>query len=419
MSKSEIIYNWLQKKYSRKINLDRKRILKILIKLNNPHLKLKNPINFIGSDGKFTSAISLNYFLEANKKTTTIFTSPHLVDVRHRMWLKNRFITLNEIKKYERIVNKTGLKLTLFEAITMIYLLAVNNQKQIDYNLVETGLLFKGDSTRLWDIPKAQVITNINYQHQEWVVPSTIEEICKQKVGYLSKNTNIYIGKQKAKVLKIIKKILKKNPSKKIYPSSWSIKKIKSKYYYKDNKNVIPINSKYIYSSGLLNNLGLAIKIALDFNINKKTILKTIPKIKFEGRINYIEKGKLRKLIHKNEKLLLDGCHSNSAAQNLVNYLRNIQGPIYGIWGMQKNKLPEEFIKNFKGIFKKIVTIKIPSEPNALSSTELKKICNKNNYKSEEAKNIKNALSIISSKENKTIVVFGSLFLCGSYLSKN
>ena len=169
----------------------------------------------------------------------------------------------------------------------------------------------------------------------------------------------------------------------------------------------------------MLNNLGLAIKIALDFNINKKTILKTIPRIKFEGRINYIEKGKLRKLIHKNEKLLLDGCHSNSAAQNLVNYLRNIQGPIYGIWGMQKNKLPEEFIKNFKGIFKKIVTIKIPNEPNALSATELKKICNKNNYKSEEAKNIKNALSIISSKENKTIVVFGSLFLCGSYLSKN
>ena len=84
----------------------------------------------------------------------------------------------------------------------------------------------------------------------------------------------------------------------------------------------VPINSKYIYSSGLLNNLGLAIKIALDFNINKKTILKTIPKIKFEGRINYIEKGKLRKLIQKNEKLLLDGCHSNSAAQNLVNYLK-------------------------------------------------------------------------------------------------
>ena len=87
MSKSEIIYNWLHKKYTRKINLDRKRILKILIKLNNPHLKLKNPINFIGSDGKFTSAISLNYFLEANKNNST--TSEYGMDQPSRKPLRD------------------------------------------------------------------------------------------------------------------------------------------------------------------------------------------------------------------------------------------------------------------------------------------------------------------------------------------
>ena len=47
--------------------------------------------------------------------------------------------------------------------------------------------------------PLAQVVTNINYQHQEWVHPKTITEICKQKVGYLSENTRIYIGKQNFK----------------------------------------------------------------------------------------------------------------------------------------------------------------------------------------------------------------------------
>ena len=40
--------------------------------------------------------------------------------------------------------------------------------------------------------------------------PKTLEEICKQKVGYLSNNTTIYVGKQKAKTMKIIKRILKK-----------------------------------------------------------------------------------------------------------------------------------------------------------------------------------------------------------------
>ena len=71
MISSEIYYNNLQKKYSRRINLDRKRILKILDKLKFPHLNLKMPINIIGSDGKFTTAMNLITFIEASKKNTT------------------------------------------------------------------------------------------------------------------------------------------------------------------------------------------------------------------------------------------------------------------------------------------------------------------------------------------------------------
>ena len=41
MISSEIYYKNLQKKYSRRINLDRKRILKVLEKLKFPHLNLK------------------------------------------------------------------------------------------------------------------------------------------------------------------------------------------------------------------------------------------------------------------------------------------------------------------------------------------------------------------------------------------
>ena len=106
MSKSEIIYNWLQKKYTRKINLDRKRIFKILARLDNPHLNLINILSIVGSDGKFSTGFSLLCFLQADRKYCTFFSSPHLFDMRHRVWLKDRYITLNEIKKYEKKVNK-------------------------------------------------------------------------------------------------------------------------------------------------------------------------------------------------------------------------------------------------------------------------------------------------------------------------
>ncbi|MDA1198173.1 MAG: hypothetical protein O3B80_03730, partial [Proteobacteria bacterium] len=233
LSHSIELYQKLQKRYSRRINLDLGRIQKVLTALGFPQLELEQPINILGSDGKMSTLTSLQYFLQAHKKKVTTFTSPHLYDVRHRFYLKNRYITLKEIKKYTKIVESTGLQLTLFELLTCVYILAAKDQKNIDYHLVEAGLLFKKDSTNLWPEPKAQIITNINFQHQDWVKPQTLAEICRQKLDSLSQNSTLYIAKQEPKTLKIIKGILNKNKSKKIYASEFSVKKIKNYYLYK------------------------------------------------------------------------------------------------------------------------------------------------------------------------------------------
>ena len=279
--------------------------------------------------------------------------------------------------------------------------------------------MFRKDSTNLWKNPKLQVITNINFQHQNWVHPQTIEQICREKVGYLSKNSIIYIAPQDKKVLKIIKNILKKNPSKKVYASNWKIIYKNKKLFYKDKKNLLQINNSFIKSSGLIKNLGLAIKIALDLNINKKVIKKTIPKIKFEGRVQYIKKGKLKKILKKREKLLLDGCHSEKSAKNLYSYLKELKEPIYGIWGMKKDKSPDKFIKNFRNIFKKVVTVTIPGESNSIKDYQLKKVSEDQGNFTQTAKSLREALKKCSDKNKKLIVIFGSLYLVGYALSKN
>ena len=418
LSRSINLYKNLQKRYSRRINLNLERIQKVLTVLGFPHLELQQPVNILGSDGKMSTLTSIRYFLQAHKRNVTTFTSPHLYDVRHRLWLKNRFITLKELKKYTRLIESTRLKLTLFELLTCVYILAAKDQKNIYCNLVEAGLLFKKDSTNLWPEPKAQIITNINFQHQDWVNPQTLTEICNQKLSSLSQNTTIYIAKQLPRTLKIIKRILKNNKSKKVYSSQYSVKKIKNYYFYKDQKHKIPIRSKSIHSEGLINNLALSIKVALDFGVPKKTIIKTIPKIQFEGRVQYLNKGKLKKLLKPNEKLLIDGCHSIASAKNLYNHLKTLKEPIYGIWGMQKNKLPEIFIKSFKDILKKVITLIIPNEPNAIKTEKLKFIAQKY-MPTDKALNVQAALKQLSSKEKKTIVIFGSLYLIGDVLNKN
>ena len=413
---SKNLYKKLQKQYSRRINLDLKRIKKVLQKLNNPQDQVDNVINIIGSDGKNSVLTSLKYFLEANKEKVNTFTSPHLYDVRQRFWLGDRFITINEIKKYKRLIEKTKVKLTLFELLTCIYVLSAKNTDDSSFNLIESGLLFKKDSTNLWEVPMAQIITNINYQHQEWVFPKTIKEICKQKVGYLSKNTNIYVGSQKPGTLKIIKSFLEKNPSDCSFHNVWRILTIKNIKYYKDQDNFIKLVSKNIHSEGLWDNVGLAIKVALDLGVKANIIEKTVPKIKFEGRVQFI-RGKITK--KRKNRILVDGCHSYTSSKNLANFLKSQKIPAYGIWGSLKNKNPNENIKNFKGIFKKLITIKIPNETNALSASELKKIGLKNRFDTEESKNIKDALNKIPNSKRNLIVIFGSLYLVGYVLSIN
>ena len=418
MVNSEIYYNQLQKKYSRKITLGLSRIKKALKLLGNPEKNLKRPINILGSDGKYSCLRSLQYFIEANGQSTSTFVSPHLFNLRSRIWLKNRFISIREIKKYEQQISKLNVTLSLFEVLTLVYVLAASKRK-IDYNILEAGLMFFGDSTRLFNKPLVQAVTNINLQHIEWISPKTINEICRQKVGYLSNQTNIYIGKQKPKTLKIIKGILKKNKSNITYPSKWRIIYKGHNIYYKDSKHKISIQSKYIHSKGLIDNLGLAIKIALGLRIKASIIEKTIPKIFFEGRLQYLKKGKLQKIIHKNERILLDGAHSNTSAKNLYDYLKTIKLPIYCIWGMQKNKFPYKFLSNFKGIFKKIITVKIPNEKNSCTANELKTIALKQKYNAETAQNFKKGLKKITSNKPKIICFMGSLYFIGSILKNN
>ena len=418
MVNSEIYYNQLQKKYSRRITLGLSRIKKALKLLGSPEKKLKRPINILGSDGKYSCLRSLQYFIEANGQSTSAFISPHLFDLRTRIWLKNRFISLNEIKKYEKQISKLKIKLSLFEVLTLIYVLAAF-KTECSYNLIESGLLFKKDSSNIFQKPFLQVSVNINLQHIEWISPKNINEICRQKIGYLSNQTNIYIGKQKPKTLKIIKGILKKNKSNIIYPSKWRIIYKGQNIYYKDNKHKISIHSNYIHSKGLIDNLGLAIKIALDLSIKPSIIQKTIPKIFFEGRLQYLNKGKLRKFVHKKERILLDGAHSNVSGNNLYNYLKTMKLPIYCIWGMQKNKFPKEFLNNFKGIFKKIITVKIPNEKNACTADELKKIALKLKYNAETVRNFKEGLKKVTSNKPKIICFMGSLYFIGSVLKDN
>ena len=420
MSRSINLYKQLanHKLFNKTINFDLKRIKSVLKKLGNPEKKLNNVINFLGSSGKFTTLHSIKYFIEANKQTTTAYISPSLKDIKERFWMGDRYLTHQEIKQSITLIAKLQVPLTIFEVLTVVYIINASRQNT-DYQLIEAGALFAKDSTNVFDFPIAQVIVNINKQHLNFLKKKTLDEVVYQKVGFLSNFTQIYVGKQKPNVLNKIKKKLKNNKSKINYPNSWKLIKKNKHFFYKDKKNEIKINNKNIHSKGLLENLCHAIKIALDLKIDRKIIERTIPVIFFEGRFQYLKDGKIKNKLHKNEQIMLDGAHAEADAKNLANYLRNIKIPKYAVWAMMKNKEPDLFIKQFKGIFKKIITIPIENEKNCMSAKDLEVIAKKNQFNVDKANNFNEAINKITSKNKKLINCIGSLYNVGNVLNKN
>ena len=421
MSQSISLYKLLanHKLFNKTINFDLKRIKLVLRKLGHPERKLNNVINFLGSSGKFTTLYSLKCFIEANNQTTSAYISPSLKDIKERFWMGSRYLTHQEIRQSIKIIAKLKVPLTIFETLTIVYIINAS-KRSTDYHLVEAGALFAKDSTNVFDFPLAQVVVNINKQHLNFLKRKTLDEVVYQKVGFLSDFTHIYVGKQRPKILNKIKNNLKKNKSKISYPNSWKlIKRNRCFFFYKDKKNKIKLNTKNVHSKGLLENLCHAIKIALDLEIDRKVIQRTIPTISFEGRFQYLKKGKIKNKLYNNEQIMLDGAHAEADAKNLAKYLRNIKVPKYAVWAMMKNKEPDLFIKQFKGIFKKIITIPIENEKNCMSAEDLKSIGKKNQFNIDKADNFNDAIRKISSSEKKLINCIGSLYNVGNILNKN
>ena len=420
MSQSISLYKQLanHKLFNKIINFDLKRIKLVLKKLGHPERKFNNVINFLGSSGKYTTLYSVKSFIEANNQTATAYISPSLKDIKERFWMGDRFLTYQEIKQSIKLITKLKVPLTIFEVLTVIYIINASKQNT-DYHLVEAGALFAKDSTNVFNFPLAQVIVNINKQHLNFLKRKTLDEVVYQKVGFLSNFTQIYVGKQRPNVLTKIKKNLKNNKSKINYPNKWKLIKKSKLFFYKDNKNKIKLYAKNVHSRGLLENLCHAIKIALDLKIDKKVIERTIPSISFEGRFQYLKNGKIKKKLHKSEQIMLDGAHAETDAKNLANYLRNIKVPKYAIWAMMKNKEPDLFIKQFKGIFRKIITVPIENEKNCMSAKDLESIAKKNQFNADKANNFNEAIKKISSSEKKLINCIGSLYNVGNILNKN
>ena len=413
--------------HPKSVDLSLNRIRRLLKDLNNPEKKIHNAIQVVGTNGKHSFCTSLREIFETAGYKVNLNISPSLKVFNERYYFSGKYLSddrlydlLTEVEK----INK-GKNITFHEFICACFFLQASRNKS-DVNILESGLFFRLDASNVLEKNIASIVMPIGIDHKDFLKKGTIDEIVYEKCSYLLNDSKIIVSKQQNNILKKIKKIINNNSSEKfIFGENYNYKKNSDGFVYKDKFGKINLPLPNLLGDFQISNVSTAISASrnLDqFKISDLHIKKAITKIKSEGRLQVIKKGKLRKYVSKNNEIILDGAHNPLAAIEINKYLKNIEKErkIFMMLGMMANKDHKEFIKIFKNRVHSIITLDIPGQINFIGKEKLSKIAQSCGIISRKENSILKAFKSIS-KENENAIIFctGSLYFVGEILNLN
>ena len=403
----------LEKLHPKFIDLSLERLLKLLNKLSNPHLKLPPVIHIAGTNGKGSTLSFIKQILIEHNLKIHCYVSPHLESIEERFIISNKYIKKQKLydtlKYVEKINNKEPI--TFFEITTAAAFLLFSKSKA-DFLILETGLGGRLDATNIIKDSILDIVTPISYDHQEYL-GKTLKKITNEKLGIIKKSSSIIIGKQKKEITNYILKKLKNKKNKKfVYNKNYKILDIKNKKFIISLKNKkLSFCKPSLLGEHQIENATLAIIAILEikrigYKIKKNLINKALIKTVWPGR--------LEKFYIRNIPIYLDGAHNIAGAMQLANFLNKDNKNTWLIIGMLNHKNINSFLKSLKKNIAGIIAIKIPGEKNAFTVEEISDVCKKLNIFCIKQKNIILAQNyLLNNIIPERILITGSLYLVG------
>jgi len=190
----EAIEKRLQKLASPGIRPGLARLSKLLSLLGNPERKFR-AIHVVGTNGKGSTAASLNSILINSGYKTALYTSPHLISFGERLEINGADVVpetwVKQISKLEKILNECQyLKIdapTYFELITAAAFMIIADAN-IDVAVIEAGLGGRLDATNIIKNVILTIITPIGIDHVEYL-GNSLACIAAEKFAVMRKKT--------------------------------------------------------------------------------------------------------------------------------------------------------------------------------------------------------------------------------------
>lgn len=301
------------------IHLGLERIHQLLDSLGNPHQQIP-VIHVAGTNGKGSVCAFLLSILQAAGYRVGRYTSPHLIDWRERItingeWISNQDL-LAALQQVEAAIDPE-FPPTQFEVITAAmwwYFAKQKSLQNLDIAIIETGLGGRLDATNVCDRPLVCAITSIGLDHCQQL-GNTLGAIASEKAGIIKPQCPVVIAENPPEAIAALQAKVTERDSSVTWVNA-ATRKANGAIY-----------QGFEYPLPLLGNhqlINSAVAIATiqslrnqDWEISDETMRIGLANTQWAGRLQWVEFN----LNGQSRKVLIDGAHNVAAAKYLRQFV--------------------------------------------------------------------------------------------------
>ena len=306
-----------------------------------------------GTNGKGTTAKTLQILLTEDGKYVGLFTSPYLMSICESIQINGEPISEHLfIECFHHIFDMyKKWNLSYFETLTLMasYLFFTNRLlPPVEYAIFEVGMGGLWDATNV--IPhNISIITQIGYDHQH-LLGDTLEDIAKNKLGIVHKNNHHVIGSsafdENPKLHQLKQKTIQE--TKAIWHHS-------DQYTYQTEilhgkpKGFISIYDQRqemnLLGQRAAENSAMALKCYEVLGFDPKKALKSLKKVKWEGRMHRESLSFCKCPVY------FSGDHNQQGVKSLIAILSDLSYQnIYFLVGISQMKNPKDILPDLLNI---------------------------------------------------------------------
>jgi dihydrofolate synthase/folylpolyglutamate synthase len=420
--------------HPQRIDLDLKRMHRLLERLDHPERKLPPVIHVAGTNGKGSTVAYLRAILEAALLRVHVYTSPYLVRINecYRLGHVGGGVLVGDdelraaLEHCERA--NAGEPITIFEIETAAAF-CLFAQHPADVVLLEVGLGGRLDATNVIDQPLASVIAPLSMDHTEFL-GSTLTAIAGEKAGIIKRDAPVVCAEQAPEAIAVIEACARRlHAPLHRAGQEWHVGVERGRLVYQDDRGLMDLAAPKLFGRHQFDNAGLAIATlrALDaFRIEPSAFEAGIVNAEWPARMQRLAAGALVDQGPPGCEIWLDGGHNAEggrvAAAALGDLEERVSRPLVIIVGMMANKDAHAFLANFAGLTRHIMAVQIPDREGAMPPDRLADAARQLGMRVETPANVEaglRALTRLAYEVAPRILITGSLYLAGHVLSAN